>query len=72
MTNDEVVEVRPEASLENVRELINAHPLISPIEIKEAFSLRSLEEVNHLIEPLLSKGEVYIQEVPHGWFIRKV
>lgn len=72
LTNDEVVEVRPKASLENVRELINAHPLISPIEIKEAFSLRSLEEVNHLIEPLLSKGEVYIQEVPHGWFIRKV
>ena len=60
-----------EPSLENLKKLINAHPLISPIEIREAFDLSSMEEVRGLISPLLSDGTVRIREVYHGWFIER-
>lgn len=72
LTNNVMVEARPLASIESVRELINLHPLISPIEIQHAFNLESLEEVRQLIAPLLSNGQVRIQDVPNGWFICKV
>ncbi|WP_081782118.1 DsbA family protein [Pseudomonas sp. CHM02] len=72
LTNNEMVEIPPVVSLESVRELVNLHPLISPIEIKYALNLASLGEVKELIKPLLSSGEISIHDVPNGWFIRRV
>ncbi|MBO6179175.1 MAG: DsbA family protein [Selenomonadaceae bacterium] len=59
------------ATIENIRELLKKHPLISPIEIREAFDLRDTETVRELLEPLISDGFVKVCEVYHGWFIEK-
>ena len=66
--------VRPvpvEPTADGLRSLIQNHPLISPIEIRETLDLNSTEEVEELLQPLLQAGEVTIQPVPHGWFVRK-
>lgn len=47
------------------------HPLISPIEIREAFDLPNEETVQELIQPLVEDAKIEIQEVYHGWFIRR-
>ena len=57
-----------EKSMENIKKLIEKHPLISPIEIKEALDFDSTEEVEEAIKPL---EDIEIVSVPHGWFIKK-
>lgn len=57
-----------EKSMENIKKLIEKHPLISPIEIKAAFGFDSTEEVKEAIKPL---KDIEIVSVPHGWFIKK-
>lgn len=57
-----------EKSMENIKKLIEKHPLISPIEIKEALDFDSIEEVAESIKPL---KDIKIINVPHGWFIKK-
>jgi len=71
LTGGELSEMQPEISTDSVRQLISRHPLISPIEIKEAFSLRDISAVKALIQPLLDADEIFIKEVYHGWFIQK-
>lgn len=56
-------------SPKNLEILLDKHPLISPIELREAFDLISLEEVINIIHPLVSTNKMVIREVPHGWFI---
>ncbi|WP_407384249.1 DsbA family protein [Ruminococcus sp.] len=63
--------IRPqvvERSLENIKRLIEKHPLMSPLEIKEAFDFDSIEEV---AESIKSLKNIKIINVPHGWFIKK-
>lgn len=72
VTEGELTAVAPQVSLENIRALIDRHPLISPIEIREALGLRDLDEVRRLIEPLVEAGQIRIKEVYHGWFIYKL
>ena len=60
------------ATMKNLRELLIRHPLISPIEVGEAFDLSDTEEVKKFVEPLISNGFVKIREVYHGWFIEKL
>ena len=55
-------------SIEKIRELIQKHPLISPIEIKEAFDFESIKAVREYIQPLTG---IEIVNVHHGWFIKK-
>ncbi|HHX3153529.1 TPA: hypothetical protein ACU8OC_003567, partial [Klebsiella pneumoniae] len=62
---------QPEVSTNSIRDLINLHPLISPIEIKDAFSLRDLSAVKALIQPLLDSDEISIKPVHNGWFIQQ-
>lgn len=64
--------IAPEVSPEAVSDLIDRHPLISPIEVREAYGLRDVEEVRVLIQPLLDAGRASITEVQNGWFIRKL
>lgn len=54
--------------MENIKKLIEKHPLISPIEIKEALDFDSTEEVEEAIKPL---EDIEIVGVHHGWFIKK-
>ena len=54
-----------------LRNLIKQHPLISPIEIREAFDLNNLIEVEKFIAPLVDSKEILIENVHHGYFIKK-
>ncbi len=63
--------IQPQAvenSLKNIKKLIEKHPLISPIEIKEALDFDSIEEVKEAIKPL---EDIEIVDVSRGWFIKK-
>lgn len=55
----------PEQNIETLRVFLNKHPLISPIELREAFNFGTIEEVKSFITPLLDK-EIKIIEVLHG------
>ena len=57
---------------ENIQELLKRHPLISPIEIREAFDLSDMKEVRSLIQPLISTRKVKVREVSRGWFLEKI
>ena len=63
--------VDPRPAEEALRKLLRAHPLISPIEIREAFDLADTETVRNYLEVFLEKQEIRIKEVPHGWFVER-
>ena len=58
-------------NIDDLRNFINKHPLVSPIEIREAFDFNSVSEVRKFIRPLLNNNEIIIKNVYHGWFIEK-
>ncbi|MBQ8937240.1 MAG: DsbA family protein, partial [Bacteroidaceae bacterium] len=58
-----------EQTLPAVRQLLERHPLISPIELREALDFRTTAEVRAFVQPLIDNGEIAIREVPHGYFI---
>ena len=63
--------IRPIAvskSVENIEKLIQKHPLISPIEIREAFDFAGIEDIKEIIQPL---KDIEILDVPHVWFTKK-
>jgi len=47
------------------------HPLISPIELREAFDFNTTDDVRQFIQPMVDSGEVSIPDVKRGWFIVK-
>lgn len=59
------------ADSDTLRSMLQAHPLISPIEVREALDLDRTEAVLELINPMLATGEAVIHSVSHGWFIEK-
>ncbi|MBQ6131706.1 MAG: DsbA family protein [Selenomonadaceae bacterium] len=63
--------VPPEKNIETLQKLLNKNPLISAIELREAFDLGDTVQVRNFISPLVDSGEVKIINVPHGWFIEK-
>ena len=71
LTEGSISPIMPEATTDSLRQLISRHPLISPIEISQAFDLHTADEVKQFIQPLIDCGEISIQEVPHGLFIKK-
>ena len=71
LTGGSISPTLPEVTTESLRRLITRHPVISPIEISQAFNLHTAEEVKQFIQPLIDSGEISIQEVPHGLFIKK-
>lgn len=68
ITDEKIQPQAVEKTLKNIKKLLEKHPLISPIEIKEAFDFDSTEEVKEAIKPL---KDIEIVSVPHGWFIKK-
>ena len=57
-----------EQSLSAIRQLLNEHPLISPIELREAFDFTTTDDVRRFIQPLIDSGEVSIRDVRRGYF----
>lgn len=71
LTGGSISPTLPEVTTESLRELISRHPLISPIEISQAFNLHTADEVKQFIQPLIDNGEITVKEVPHGLYIEK-
>ncbi|MBU3199225.1 DsbA family protein [Clostridium estertheticum] len=71
ITDGEVKPQKVSPSIEGLRKLLNAHQLISPIEIREAFNFGNIDEVREFIDPLLENNEISIRDVYHGWFVTK-
>lgn len=71
LTRGTISPILPEVTTESLRQLVLRHPLISPIEISQAFNLHTADEVKQFIQPLIDSGEIRVQEVPHGIFIKK-
>ena len=59
----------PDVATENILSLCRRHPLISGIELREAFDFASTDDVLTGIRPLLDGGNLAVREVPGGWFI---
>lgn len=62
----------PEATTEALRQLIDRHPLISPIEVSRAFDLITADEAKEFIQPLIDSGEIRLVDVPRGKFIERI
>ena len=71
LTGGSISPTLPEVTTESLQELISRHPLISPIEISQAFNLHTADEVKQFIQPLIDSGEITLKEVSHGLFIEK-
>lgn len=61
----------PERSQDAIFQLCEKHPLISSIEIRDAFEFSSVEEVQGFIQPLVEAGRLAVREVRGGWFIER-
>ena len=59
-----------EKTTKNLRELIRRHPLISIIEIREAFDFSNIDEAINFIAPLIESREVKIIEAKNSFFIK--
>ena len=58
----------PEPSIEIVREFLHKHPLISSIELRDAFDLTDTDAARQLLQPLSDSREIEIQEANRSWF----
>lgn len=72
LSGGEVKPIPPQKNIETLKIFLNKHPLISPIELREAFNFSDIDEVKSFIEPLLQSKEIKIIEVPRGWFVEKM
>lgn len=69
LTDRRILPVAPKATTDALRQLLQKHPLISPIELREALGLKIEAELHPLLQPLLAEGTASIREVRHGHFI---
>lgn len=69
LTDHRIIPAAPEVSTEALHQLLQKHPLISPIEICAAFNLKTETELQRLLRPLLTAREADIREVKTGYFI---
>ena len=54
---------------DTLRQLLAKHPLISPIELREAFDFETDEEGRAFVQPLIDSGEIMTQNVKNGYFV---
>ena len=72
LSDGEIKAVPPQKNIETLRALIEKHPLISSIELREAFGFDDTAQVRNFIEPLVSSGEIKIIDAGRGWFVEKI
>ncbi|MBR6889302.1 MAG: hypothetical protein IKN16_12805 [Selenomonadaceae bacterium] len=61
-----------ELNIETLQELLVKHPLISHIELKEAFNFSDTAQIRNFIAPLVDSGEIKIIDAKRGYFIQKI
>ncbi len=60
----------PQRSTDSVLDLMQRHPLLSPIEIREAFDFKTTDDVMQFLQPLVKSGKTEIINVYHGQFVK--
>ncbi|MBQ6004995.1 MAG: DsbA family protein [Selenomonadaceae bacterium] len=68
LSGGEIKPVPPQKNIETLQDLLRSHPLISHIELREAFDFSDTAQVRNFIAPLIDSGEVKIINVPRGRF----
>ena len=61
-----------ELNIETLQDILKIHPLISHIELREAFDFVDTAQIRNFIKPLIDSGEIKIINVPRGYFIQKI
>lgn len=72
LSDGKIKPIPPQKNIETLRTLIEKHPLISSIELREAFGFDDTAQVRNFIVPLVSSGEIKIIDAGRGWFIEKI
>lgn len=68
-------EVKPrkfKRTQENLKKLLKKHPLISQIELKEAFDFEKFDEVDEFIAPLIEENFVEMKKVKNTYFLEVI
>ena len=72
LSDEEIKPVPPQKNIETLQDILENHPLISHIELREAFDFDDTAQVRNFITPLIDSGEVKIIDAGRGWFIEKI
>lgn len=72
LSDGEIKPVPPQKNIETLQDLLKKHPLISNIELREAFDFVDTAQIRNFIAPLIDSGEIKIIDVPRGYFIQKI
>ena len=72
LSDGKIKPVPPQKNIETLQDMLKVHPLISHIELREAFGFDDTAQVRNFIEPLVSSGEIKIIDAGRGWFIEKI
>ena len=71
LSGGQIKPVPPQKNIDLLQKLLIKHPLISHIELHEAFDFVNTAQIRNFIAPLLNK-EIKIIEVQRGWFVEKM
>ena len=71
LSGGEIKPVPPQKNVETLQDILKNHPLISHIELREAFGFVDTTQVRNFISPLIDFGEIKIIDAGRGWFIEK-
>ena len=72
LSGGEIKPVPPQKNIETLQDILKIHPLISHIELREAFDFVDTAQIRNFIKPLIDSGEIKIINVPRGYFIQKI
>ena len=72
LSGGEIKPVPPQKNIETLQDILKIHPLISHIELREAFDFVDTAQIRNFISPLVDSGEIKIINVPRGYFIQKI
>ena len=72
LSGEEIKPVPPQKNIETLQDILKIHPLISHIELREAFDFVDTAQIRNFIKPLIDSGEIKIINVPRGYFIQKI
>ena len=71
LSGGQIKPVPPQKNIDLLQDLLRKHPLISHIELREAFDFVNMAQIRKFIASILNK-KIKIIEVHGGWFVEKM
>lgn len=72
LSGGKIKPVPPQKNIETLQDLLKIHPLISHIELHEAFGFDDTAKIRNFIAPLVDLGKIKIIDAGRGYFIEKI